>query len=198
MKRNKNKVDYSKITSKQISLELKREKKKSRYRSILKSIIYSTVVVIAFSAIIATLVMPIFKITGTSMKPTINDKDIVVSLKTTNLKRGDIIIFYHGNKILTRRVIATAGEFVNIDKDGIIYVDNKKLDEKYIKKTFLGDGDITYPYQVPDSSLFVLGDNRENSVDSRNSELGTVSKNDVVGKVILRIWPLKKIKFLKQ
>ena len=190
-------IDYSKITSKQINEEILREKHKKRYANLFKSTFKCLVVVVAFCALIATLVMPVFRISGATMYPTLNEKDIVIAIKASKFKQGEIIAFYHGNKILVKRVIACAGSFVNIDKNGVVFVDNKKIEEDYVSNLSLGDGNIVYPYQVPESTLFVLGDNREFSLDSRNSEIGTVSEKDIVGKVILRVWPVSEIKILK-
>ena len=126
------------------------------------------------------------------MQPTFTEGEIVLSVKTNNLKQGDIIAFYHGNKILVKRVIAGPGSFVNITIDGDVYVDGVLLDEPYIQEKMLGDTNITYPYQVPDGEWFVLGDQREVSIDSRNTEIGCVSQDDLVGKIVFRVWPLNK------
>ena len=137
--------------------------------------------------------MPVLQISGSSMSPTLKEGEIVVSLKTKNLKPGDIVAFYHGNKILIKRVIASSGSYVNIDEEGNVYVDGKLIDEPYIKEKTLGEHDITFPYQVPDGSWFVLGDRRSISIDSRNIEIGCIEQEDIVGKIIFRVWPLKKI-----
>lgn len=196
MKKNKKtnvKLDYKSLTISQIENELKRETYKFRYFKILRSTVYSLVIVAAFAALLATLFMPVLQISGSSMMPTFNDGEIVVSIKTKQLSTGDIIAFYHGNKILIKRVIAKAGEWVNIDKDGKVYVNSKLLKESYVDELSLGDTDVDFPYQVPDGHWFVLGDKRTLSIDSRNSEIGSVSENDVVGKLFFRVWPIKKI-----
>ena len=196
MKKNKKtnvKLDYKSLTISQIENELKRETYKFRYFKILRSTVYSLVIVAAFAALLATLFMPVLQISGSSMTPTFNDGEIVVSIKTKQLSTGDIIAFYHGNKILIKRVIAKAGEWVNIDKDGKVYVNSKLLKESYVDELSFGDTDVDFPYQVPDGHWFVLGDKRTLSIDSRNSEIGSVSENDVVGKLFFRVWPIKKI-----
>lgn len=187
------KLDYKSLTISQIEQELKKEKYKEKYYKILRSTIYSLIIVAAIAALIATLMMPVLEISGSSMTPTLSEGEIVISLKTTSLETGDIIAFYHGNKILVKRVIATPGEWVNIDKNGQIYINGEKLKEPYIDKLVQGDIDIELPYQVPDGHWFVLGDHREVSIDSRNTEIGSVSKGDIVGKILFRVWPLKKL-----
>ena len=191
-KPNKN-LDYKSLTISQIEQELKKETYKEKYYKLLRSTIYSLIIVAAIAALIATLMMPVLEISGSSMTPTLSEGEIVISLKTTSLETGDIIAFYHGNKILVKRVIATPGEWVNIDKNGQIYINGEKLKEPYIDKLIQGDIDIELPYQVPDGHWFVLGDHREVSIDSRNTEIGSVSKDDIVGKILFRVWPLKKL-----
>lgn len=186
-------LDYKSLTIIQIENELKKETYKEKYHKILKSTIYSLIIVAAIAALIATLMMPVLEITGSSMTPTFNEGEIVVSLKTTTLETGDIIAFYHGNKILIKRVIAKPGEWVNIDNDGQVYINSKKLQEPYIDELILGSIDIELPYQVPDNHWFVLGDHREISIDSRNSDIGSISKENIVGKILFRVWPLNKI-----
>lgn len=190
--KSKEKIDCKSLTVEQLEKELKRETYRSRYFKILTSTIYALIIVAAVAALVATFVMPVLQISGSSMQPTFTEGEIVLSVKTNNLKQGDIIAFYHGNKILVKRVIAGPGSFVNITIDGDVYVDGVLLDEPYIQEKMLGDTNITYPYQVPDGEWFVLGDQREVSIDSRNTEIGCVSQDDLVGKVVFRVWPLNK------
>jgi len=186
------KFDYNTFTVSQIEAELKRQTYNDKYFKILKSTIYSLIIVAAVAALLATLVMPVLQISGSSMVPTFNEGEIVVSLKTKNLGTGDIIAFYHGNKILVKRVIAGPGNWVNMDDNGQVYINGEKLKESYIDELALGDVDIEFPYQVPDGHWFVLGDKRTLSIDSRNSQIGSVSQDDIVGKLIFRVWPIKK------
>ena len=187
------KIDYKTLTSKQIEEELKREVYKSKYLKLLKSTIYSLITVAAVAALIATLVMPVLQINGSSMTPTFNEGEIVLSVKTKDLETGDIIAFYHGNKILVKRVIAGAGSWVNMDDEGNVFVDGKRIKEKYVKDKTIGDYDIEFPYQVPDGSYFVLGDHRTVSIDSRNSEIGCIEQENIVGKMIEAVLNSRKM-----
>ena len=152
------------------------------------------IIVAAVVALIATLFMPVIQISGSSMAPNLEEGQIVVTLKNVEIKNKNIIAYYHGNKILVKRVIAGPGSYVTIDEEGNIYVDNLQLYEPYIKNKQLGDTDIEFPYQVPDGHYFVLSDDRENLIDSRNSEIGCVAKEDIIGKLMFRVWPIKDIK----
>ena len=141
--------------------------------------------------------LPVLQIYGGSMSPCLEEGNIVMSVKTSNLKQGDVIAFYYNNKILIKRVIAGPGEWVDIDEDGNVYVNQEKLDEPYVKDPSLGDCNIELPYQVPDERYFVMGDHRSVSVDSRNSSVGCVTKDQIVGKIVFRIWPLNELGRLK-
>lgn len=182
---------------KELEAELKRVKYRSRYHSVLRSTVYTLIVVAAIAVLVATIWMPVLQIYGSSMTPTIKEDDIVISVKGSKFEAGDLIAFYLGNKILVKRCIAGPGQWVNIDEDGNVFVDGKLLDEPYLTEKALGDCNITLPYQVPDNRYFCMGDHRSTSVDSRNTDVGCVSEEQVVGKIVFRVWPLAGFGSLK-
>lgn len=180
-------------TPQQIEEELSRTKYKKRYRSVLKSTIYTLITVAAAAVLVATLLMPVLQIYGSSMTPTLADKDIVLTVKSSELKTGDVVAFYYNNKILVKRVIAGPGDWVDITEEGDVYVNEELLDEPYLIEKAFGDCNIELPYQVPESRIFVMGDNRSVSVDSRSTVVGCVAEEAIVGKLVYRIWPLKQM-----
>ena len=181
----------------QLKTELKRERHKLTYGATLRSTIYSLVTVAAVAVLVATLLLPVLQIYGTSMSPTLEDGQIVVSVKTGQLKQGDVVAFYYNNKILVKRVIAGPGQWVDIDEDGNVYVDGQLLDEPYAVEKSLGSCNIELPYQVADGRWFVMGDHRSVSVDSRDRSVGCVSEEQIVGRLTFRIWPLDSISSLE-
>ena len=144
----------------------------------------------ALAVLVATIWMPVLQIYGTSMTPTLEEGDIVLSVKGSDWKQGDLVAFYLGNKILVKRCIAGPGQWVDIDENGDVYVDGKLLDEPYLTEKALGDCDLEFPYQVPENRWFCMGDHRSTSVDSRHSSVGCVSDEQIVGKILFRVWPL--------
>ena len=176
----------------QLEAERDRLRYRRRYNRTLRSTVATLVVVAAFSVLVATLWMPVLRIYGSSMSPTLQDGQIVISVKTSNFEPGDIVAFYYGNKLLIKRYIAGPGEWVDVDEDGTVSVDGEELDEPYLEEKAYGETNIDLPYQVPDERYFVMGDNRDVSVDSRNTAVGCVSEDQVVGKVVFRIWPLSE------
>ena len=181
----------------EIQRERKRIRRDSLYRKALQSTVAVLVVVAAVAVLITTLFLPILQISGDSMSPTLEHDEIVVLLKTKDFDRGDLVGFYYQGKILLKRVIALPEDEVAIDADGNVYVNGELLDEPYVTEKGLGDCDLEFPYQVPGTSYFVMGDQRSNSVDSRNSALGAISRDDIIGKVFLRVWPLPKFGFVQ-
>ena len=179
-------------TTEQIEQERKRLRYRSRYGRTLKSTIAVLIVVAAAAVLVATLWMPVLQIYGASMAPTLEDGQIVVSVKSSRFEPGDIVAFYQGNKLLIKRFIAGPADWVDIDTDGNVSVNGKLLDEPYIVQKAYGETNIELPYQVPDKRYFLMGDNRDVSVDSRNTAVGCVADEQIVGKVIFRIWPLSQ------
>jgi signal peptidase I len=182
-------------TSQQLEAELNRARYRRRYRNVLRSTVYTLITVAAIAVLVATLLMPVLQIYGSSMTPTLSDGDIVVSLKQSEFESGDVVAFYYNNKILVKRVIAKSGEWVDITPEGDVYVgktssDMQLLEEPYLKEKALGDCNIEFPYQVPESRVFILGDHRSVSVDSRNTAVGCVAEEQLVGRLVFRVWPL--------
>lgn len=172
--------------------ELKRERYKQRYRKTLWSTVYALITVAAVAVLVATLWMPVLQIYGSSMSPTLEEGDIVISIKASDLQQGDVVGFYYGNKLLVKRNIAETGSWVDMDESGVIYVDGVALEEPYVDAPSVGNADIEFPYQIPEEKYFLVGDHRSVSVDSRHSVVGCISKEYIVGKIVFRIWPLDR------
>ncbi|MGN1139381.1 MAG: signal peptidase I [Ruminococcus sp.] len=177
-------------TAEQLSAELSREKYRKRFGKVLRNTVYILTIVAAVAVLVSTIWMPVLQVYSTSMTPTLNEGDILISVKGSNFQQGDLVAFYIGNKILVKRCIAGPGQTVDIDKKGNVYVDDAPLDEPYVSKKALGDCDIELPYKVPDNQYFFMGDNRASSVDSRYSSVGSITEDQIIGKVLLRVWPL--------
>ena len=180
----------------EIQRERKRIRREAYFRQALRGTVSVLVVVAAVAVLITTLFLPILQISGDSMSPTLDHDEIVVLLKTKEFDRGDLIGFYYQGKILLKRVVALPENEVAIDAEGNVYVDGELLEEPYVTDKGLGDCDLEFPYKVPGAKYFVLGDRRSNSVDSRNSVIGAISREDIIGRVCLRVWPLSKIGFV--
>ena len=176
----------------QLETELDRVNYKSKYKKVFKSTLFTLIVVAAIAVLVAVLLMPVLRIYGTSMTPTLTEGDIVVSIRTENIKFGDIVGVYYGRKLLIKRCIATEGQWVDIDADGNVFVDGVLLDEPYVVEKSLGKCNIELPYQVPTNMIFVMGDHRDTSVDSRNTSVGCIEKENIVGKIVFRVWPFNK------
>ena len=182
-------------TTNQLEAEIKRIKNKRKFRAIMKSTVYMLITVAAVAILVATLWLPVLQIYGSSMSPTMNNGDIVFSMKTSDLEQGDIVAFYYNNKILVKRVVAGAADWVNLTDDGSVYINGELLEEPYLLDKAFGDTNIELPYQVPDGRIFVMGDHRSTSIDSRNTAVGCIAQEQIVGKIVFRIWPLNTVGF---
>ena len=189
-KKNSRPIDIP--TTAQVAREKERLRYQKRYSRTLKSTAAILIVVAALAVLVATLWMPVLRIYGNSMVPTLEDGQIVISVKSRSYQSGDIVAFYYGNKLLIKRYIAGPSDWVDVDEDGNVFVNQKELSEPYIQKKAYGETNIKLPYQVPDERYFVMGDNRDVSIDSRNTSVGCVSSEQMVGQVVFRIWPLSK------
>ena len=182
-------------TKGQVETERKRYRRQKAYNKALRGTVYVLTIVAAIAVLVSTLILPVLQIEGTSMEPTLSNGNVVLLTKTTRFDHGDLCGFTWNNKLLIKRVIGLPGDWIEIDTDGTIYLNGEKLDESYVEQQALGECDLEFPFQVPQEQYFVIGDMRENSIDSRNSLVGCVEKDQIVGKVFFRIWPLNRIRF---
>ena len=182
-------------TKKQVETERKRYRRQKAYNKALGGTVYVLTIVAAVAVLIATLVLPVLQIEGTSMEPTLVNGDIVLLTKSTVFEHGELCGFSWNNKLLIKRVIGIPGDWIEIDTDGTVYLNGEKLDEPYAQRLSMGECDLEFPYQVPQEQYFVMGDMRESSIDSRNTLIGCVAKDQIVGKVFFRIWPFKTLQF---
>ena len=183
-------------STEEVKAERERLAYRSRYTRVLRSTIYALVVVAAVAVLLATLFLPVLQVSGDSMNPTLQDKDVIVLVKSGSLKTGDLCGFYWQNKLLLKRVIGLPGDLISLDENGVVTVHGTVLDEPYVDELALGECDIKFPYQVPENRYFVLGDHRATSIDSRSSVIGCVEKNQIVGKVFIRVWPLSSFSLI--
>lgn len=176
-------------TLEQLERELKRERYRSSYWKTLAGTLYALMAIAAAFILLSTLMMPVFKVYGNGMSPSLQDGDIIMAVKGSQVERGEIAAFYYNNKVLIKRVIAHAGDMVDIDEEGNVTVNGSLLEEPYLEKKDMGQCDITFPYQVPGGRVFVMGDNRSISADSRSSSVGCISEEQMIGRVAAQIWP---------
>lgn len=181
----------------ELETELRRVKHQKRYNMVLRSTVYTLITVAAVAVLAATLWLPVLQIYGNSMTPTLQDGEIVFSVKNSDMEQGDIIAFYYNNKILIKRVIASSGQWVTVTENGDVFVNDQLLEEPYLTEKSFGDADIEFPYQVPDGKIFVMGDHRATSADSRHSTVGCVSPEQIVGKIVFRVWPMENISLIE-
>lgn len=184
-------------TAEELESEIRRVRYRNRYHTVLKSTLYALITVAAVAVLVATLWLPVLRTYGSSMTPTLEDGEIIFSVKAASMAPGEVVAFYYNNKILVKRVIAGPGDWVDMDEAGTVYVNERRLDEPYLTETAYGQTNIELPYQVPDGKYFVMGDHRATSVDSRNTAVGCISQDQIVGKILFRIWPTDKIGFIE-
>lgn len=196
MKRQKNKPQTSVPEVEQLEAELKRVNYSSRFRKLLRSTIYTLIIVAACAVLVAVIFLPVLRIYGSSMTPTLNEGEIVISIKDVEIHQGDVVGVYYGSKLLIKRCIAAEHQWVDIDESGDVYVDGVLLNEPYLTEKAFGECNIDLPYQVPDNSIFVMGDHRATSIDSRNTSVGCIDTENIVGKIVFRVWPLASFGFI--
>lgn len=177
-------------TAEQLEQELKRLKYRHSFAFTLRSTVASLIVVAAIAVMISTMIMPVLRVTGTSMTPTLQNDQVIICNKLAECQKGDVVAFYYNNKILIKRVIGVAGDVIDISGDGVVSVNGEPLDEPYVSELALGECDIELPYQVPDNRIFVMGDHRSVSIDSRSTSVGCVAIENVIGKVLFRVYPI--------
>lgn len=192
----KRKHEFREPTIEQLKNELNRERYKRRYFLVIRSTIYSLITVAAVAVLVATLWLPVLQIYGHSMSPTLSEGEIVVTVKNSDFKPGDVVAFYYNNKILVKRVIGNPGDWIEVDEEGRVRVNQILLEEPYVQEYALGECDIEMPYQVPDGRIFVMGDNRATSVDSRSTTVGCISEEEIVGKIVFVVWPMEQFGLL--
>lgn len=190
------KFGLSRPTMDQLEREIRREKHKVAYKKALLGTVNVLIVVAALAVLVSTLVFPVLQIAGDSMVPTLKNGDIILLLKTRNYDTGDLCSFTWNNRTLIKRVIAGPGDWVEIDENGIVAVNGEILEEPYLQEQSLGECDLTFPYQVPEDCYFLMGDHRATSIDSRVSLIGSVNQEQIIGKILLRVWPLEQIGLL--
>jgi len=181
-------------TADQLQAELNAYHYRNRYSHVLRNTVCTLIIVAAVAVLISMLFMPVLQISGSSMTDSMQDGDIVIALSNAEIETGDIVAFYYNNNVLVKRIIASAGQWVDIDEEGNVYVDGVLLDEPYVSELALGECNITLPYQVPDDRYFVMGDHRSTSIDSRNTAVGCVSDDMIIGKIVLRLYPFNTIR----
>ena len=177
----------------ELKSELKRENSKKEYRKVLRNTLFVVIVVAAAAVLISSFFITVLKVTGDSMTPTLDTGEIVIAQNSGSFEPGDLIAFYYNNKVLVKRVLGSPGDWITIDDEGYVSVNGVKLEEEYVSDRSLDPTDLEFPYQVPENRYFVLGDHRSASIDSRSSVVGCVTKEQLIGKIVFRVFPFDKI-----
>ncbi len=180
-------------TTEELVEQLERERYRFHRFKALRRVILFLIVAVAVAVFVLILLMPTIQINGNSMEPQLKAGDVVLTQKGKDVESGDVVVFYYNDKILVKRLIGNSGDWVDIDDTGDVYVNGELLDEPYVAKKSLGECDIDLPYHVPEGRIFVMGDQRSESIDSRYSSVGCIDKEQVVGKLVFRIWPIGDI-----
>ena len=181
----------------EVEAELNRVNYRAAYHRALRSTFCVLLTIAAAVVLLSALVLPVFRVSGTDMSPTLTTDQLVVSLRRAQVQRGDVIAFYYNKKIQIKRVIAVGGDVVSVDVHGNVTVNDQPLEEPYLTEKAYGECDIAYPYCVSEGKVFVMGDHRDISIDSRHTEVGCVAQEQIIGKVILRVWPFDTIRVLE-
>ena len=182
----------TKPTLEELKKELKRVNNKKEYRKVLRNSLIVVIVVAALAVLISSFFVTVLKVTGDSMTPTMDTGDIVIAQNSGEFEPGDLLAFYYNNKVLVKRVLGSPGDWINIDENGIVSVNGVEIEEDYVSDRSLEPTDITFPYQVPENRFFVLGDHRNVSIDSRSTVVGCVTREQLIGKVVFRVFPFAK------
>lgn len=188
----KRKAIKDKPSIEQLREELDRTRYRKEYYRVLVNTLFTLIVVASLTVLIAVIWLPVLEIYGSSMNPTLSEGEYVVAISTKNLKRGDLVAFYFGNKLLVKRCVGLPGDLVDISEDGTVYINGMQLDEPYLHDKAKGDSETEYPVEVPQEQYFMLGDRRATSLDSRNPSVGCITVDQIVGKVVFRIWPFER------
>lgn len=186
----RNRQQVSLPSPEQVSRAYQQDQYRKRYKRAFISTLSVLAVIAAVAVLVSTLFLPVIQVSGNSMEPTLSDGDVLVLLKSKRYERSQLCCISWQNKMLLKRIIGLPGDVVSIDTQGNVTVNGALLDEPYVSDKTLGECDVTFPCQVPEGKVFVLGDHRSTSIDSRSSEIGCVDQDQIVGFVLFQVWPI--------